>query len=99
MSISAIANSLGTESLVRQLSAKVDTNQDGQISIDEFGDFLAKLFSNESGSAISSSAAPAAATETPKLGFMPLFKGFDASREVSAIGSLKYDAYNVLKNY
>jgi hypothetical protein len=98
MSIAAIANSLGTQSLTRQLAVNVDSNQDGQISTQEFGDFIAKLFPNGSGSATSSSAG-SAPDDTPALDFTPLFKGFDASRSVSAAGSLKYDAYNVLQNY
>ena len=36
---------------------------------------------------------------TSALGFLPEFWGFDNSRLESARGSLKYDAYHVLKNY
>jgi hypothetical protein len=110
MSISSITQSTNvplssnTQTLARQLAAAVDGNHDGQISTAEFGSFIMQVLQgstlgNESMASDAPATAPAADASTPLLGFMPIFKGFDASRATSAAGSLKYDAYNVLQNY
>ena len=117
MSISSINQSttstlsVGAQTLAKQLAAAVDTNQDGQISSTEFGDFIMKLLSGTSlagGSTTTTAPASDPTTSTPStpdaptmphLDFTPTFLGFDASRAQSAAGTLKYDAYNVLQNY
>jgi hypothetical protein len=112
MSISSITQStnfnmsVGSQTLLKQLAATVDGNNDGQISTAEFGDFIMKLLQgsasggNQAGAVTNSDATTTTSPlTTPVLNFTPLFKGFDASRATSAAGTLKYDAYNVLQNY
>ncbi|MDE3153506.1 MAG: hypothetical protein KGN76_00265 [Acidobacteriota bacterium] len=114
--MSTVASQVGSNSSVQLLAQNVlqqfDLNGDGQLSVDEFGQFLNKLIDSLSSNSVSSAtsttsttppkstaaatAALAAATSTDG-GYT--FYGFDASRAQSAAGSLKYDAYNVLKKY
>ena len=109
MSISSVSSGeTDVQALARQLLAVVDANRDGQVSITEFGDFLrnllqgpSRIVANASTSGSSAGAASVRGTTglvTP-LASTPIFLGFDASRAQSAAGTLKYDAYNVLKSY
>ena len=107
MSVTPLSNSASqTQALANQISAEVDTNKDGQISTSEFSTFILNVLQGNSSlnsgasalrSAIAATAPPSASTST--LTSLPNFLGFDASRAVTAVGTLKYDAYNILKNY
>ena len=87
-------------SAVQTLFKAIDANADGQLSSSEFGHFMDKLVTALKGSSDgpTGQAHLAAAAETT-LTTPPLFAGFDESRAESAKGTLKYDAYNVLKKY
>ncbi|MEQ1868426.1 MAG: hypothetical protein ABL961_00185 [Vicinamibacterales bacterium] len=100
MSISPVNTSSQTDALARQIATGIDTNHDGQVSVAEFGNFLRDVLQGKSElvSAPSTGGTPKALGKTA-LGFTPSFLGFDASRAQSAIGSLKYDAYNLLQTY
>jgi hypothetical protein len=101
MSVSTINSSTQIQSLVRQIANTVDANKDGQVSISEFGDFIKDILQGTTNTSTSALSA-LATTKTGAVsasGIMPNFRGFDSSRAQSAAGTLKYDAYNVLKDY
>jgi hypothetical protein len=94
--------SVQVSALARQIATSMDSNNDGQVSIVEFGSFIRNIL--QGSSSLSAVADKGSGSTTPAkdaaaLNFMPMFRGFDASRSVSAAGTLKYDAYNVLKDY
>jgi hypothetical protein len=98
MSVNTINSSTQIQGLVRQIANTVDANKDGQVSIAEFGDFIKDILQGTTG--LSSSALTTTkASASLASGVLPTFRGFDASRAQSAAGTLKYDAYNVLKDY
>jgi hypothetical protein len=104
MAISSVTSAATqVETLVRQLANTVDSNKDGQVSVMEFGAFIRSMMDGSTSLATTASATSATGTSAtgaaPSVGIVPMFRGFDASRAESAVGSLKYDAYNVLKNY
>jgi hypothetical protein len=102
MAVSPVNSSAQIQELAKQLATAADANRDGQVSINEFGDFLKKLLQASANLGATVKAAGTGSTvafSEPALGFEPIFQGFDASRRESARGSLKYDAYNVLMNY
>jgi hypothetical protein len=93
---------LGTSSpnAVQTLFKAIDANDDGQLSSGEFGVFMDKLIGTLHGDAPARrQASGLAAVAETTLSTPPLFAGFDESRAESAKGTLKYDAYNVLKKY
>lgn len=104
-----VSSNTRAQALARQIASEVDGNKDGQISTAEFGQFILNLFENASASSgtsalktaltASTTSAASGGASTSALGFVPEFWGFDNSRLESARGSLKYDAYHVLKNY
>ena len=102
MAVSNVNSSAQIQDLARQLARAVDANRDGQVSLNEFGDFLKKLLQTSTSLSATVKGAGTGSTTAlaeTALGFEPIFQGFDASRRESARGSLKYDAYNVLMNY
>ena len=106
MSVTPVNNSASkTQALASQISSEVDANKDGQISTSEFGTFILNVLEgksslNSGASALRSAIADTVTTSASAsaLASPPNFLGFDASRSVTAVGTLKYDAYNVLKN-
>lgn len=101
---SSVGSATRAQDLARQIAAEVDTNKDGQVSTTEFGAFILNLFEGvSSGNTATDSLKTALASDGTSgagaLGFTPTFWGFDESRAVSAAGSLKYDAYRILKDY
>lgn len=101
---SSVGSASRAQDLARQIAAEVDTNKDGQVSTTEFGAFILNMFEGiSSGSTATSTFKTAMATSADSsagaLGFTPTFWGFDESRAVSAAGTLKYDAYRILKDY
>ncbi len=72
------------------------------MSVTEFGDFIKSVLQGTTSLSSAAATTTAGGTRTAAataLGFTPMFRGFDASRAQSAIGTLKYDAYNVLQDY
>ncbi len=109
MSVTSSINSVSkAQDFARQIASEVDTNKDGQVSTTEFGTFILNMFEGVSKGSTATSAFKSAmaggggtngTSGTSALGFTPTFWGFDESRAISAAGSLKYDAYRILKNY
>ena len=108
MSIVSSQGSSGVQSLAQNVLQQFDLNGDGQLSVDEFGQFLNKLIDSLSSNSTSSAQSTANGTQplastvlapAASTGGNYTFFGFDASRAQSAAGSLKYDAYNVLQKY
>ncbi len=111
MSIVSLQPGNSVQSLAHSVLQQFDLNGDGQLSVDEFSQFLNQLIDSLSNSSTANSAM--SSTQAKGTGTMPLtsltgaastsgnytFYGFDASRAQSAAGSLKYDAYNVLQKY
>jgi hypothetical protein len=109
MSIEPLHLTAELSSITRTLARAADTNQDGNISANEFEQFLRRFVASLTGSsigAISSSApritaptsllslqAPAAGGERPYLDHMP---GFNAERFDEGGTSIKYRAGNLL---
>ncbi len=90
------------QSLTQNILSRFDADGDSRLSAGEFETFLQKLVSTLSGassSALAAGGAPAspAASTAPAAAAAYECRGFDASRAQSAAGSLKYDAYNVLR--
>ncbi len=96
------------QSLATNVLQQFDTDKDGRLSVDEFSQFLNRLIDSLAGGqtqadSLLSSTSPTTTVQpqaTQLLQSTPIyaFTGFDASRAQSAAGSLKYDAYNVLKS-
>ncbi len=108
--MSTTTSSVGSANVVQNLTqtllAQFDADGNTQLSPGEFEKFLQKLVASLSGAgssptSLSSSAASllsGAASASAPVGNYE-FRGFDTSRAVSAAGTLKYDAYNVLQRY
>lgn len=104
LTTTSVSSSNRAQALAKQIASEVDGNKDGQISTAEFGQFILNLFEQTSTSTGTSAlktalTAATARSTTSALDGTPEFWGFDHSRLDSARGSLKYDAYHVLKNY
>jgi hypothetical protein len=94
---SAVGGPSVVQTLAKALLAQYDTDGDGRLSSNEFEGLVKNLVSSLT--TASSTAAAASSTATAASGGPYEFRGFDASRAVSAAGSLKYDAYNVLQRF
>lgn len=106
-STSSIGNTDAIQTLTQKMLTTFDADGDSRLSSTEFQNFLQKLVSALSSTtlpalngAVSGKAAPAAnAAAAAATAGQYEFRGFDASRAVSAAGTLKYDAYNLLQRY
>ena len=102
MSVTQVNSASKSQALASQIASEVDANKDGQISTSEFGTFILNMLEGKASSSTASTSAFRTAlvgTAAASSGALPNFLGFDASRAVTAAGTLKYDAYNVLKNF
>lgn len=96
----SVANSATdpSQALAQAIFQRIDTDGDGKLSSNEFAQFFEKLMTTLSSGSTTSAANSLASSAKGQVGNYA-FLGFDASRAVSAAGSLKYDAYNVLQRY
>ncbi len=110
MSVTSVNSASKSQDIARQLSAEIDANKDGQISTSEFGNFILNVLEGKTSAQSSTTAFRSAMTSAPRTAnaaggsVNATFLGFDPSRAIltagaTSAGSLKYDAYNVLKNY
>jgi hypothetical protein len=96
MSINTVGTSASSQfdQLVARTMATIDTNGDGVVSTAEFANFLTRILSASSSTAVANETTP-----TPTASVSPVFAGFDASRMQTAGDSLKYFAMNILQRY
>ncbi len=97
---SGVGGASSVQNLAQALLAQYDADGDGRLSSTEFEGLVKTLVTTLSSAATKGAAAGSPTAVAGAAAGGPYeFRGFDASRAVSAAGSLKYDAYNVLQRY